>query len=78
MKLTKAERRVLTVLSMMHSHNGVRIPDQRASKDRVLQRLCDRNFVEILEDREGFHRYKVTDSGKCLIAPARQPILEST
>lgn len=75
MKLTKAERRVLTVLSMMHSRNGVRIPDQKASSDRVLQRLCARNFVEKLEDREGSHRYKITDRGIRLIAAATQPTI---
>jgi DNA-binding MarR family transcriptional regulator len=75
MKLTKAERRVLTVLSMMHGRNGVRIPDQKASADRVLQRLCARNFVEKIEDREGSHRYKITDSGITLIKTVSQPTL---
>lgn len=75
MKLTKAERRVLNVLSMMHGHNGVRIPDQKASADRALQRLCARNFVEKLEDREGSHRYKITDTGKSLLTPSSQPSL---
>jgi hypothetical protein len=75
MKLTKAERRVLTVLSMMHGRNGVRIPDQKASTDRALQRLCARNFVEKLEDREGSHRYKITDIGISQIKTVTQPTL---
>ena len=75
MKLTKAERRVLTVLSMMHGRNGVRIPDQKAYTDRTLQRLCARNFVEKLEDREGSHRYKITDSGISQIKTLTQPTL---
>lgn len=74
MKLTKAERRVLTVISMMRGRNGIRIPDQQASSDRALQRLCKRNFVEKVYEHEGFHRYKITESGKSLIAAASQPV----
>jgi len=75
MKLTKAERRVLTVLSMMHSRNGVRIPDHKASADRALQRLCDRKFVEKIADREGSHRYKITEIGINQLKALTQPTL---
>lgn len=70
MNLTEAERRVLRALSMMHSRNGILIPDQQALGDSALQRLCAEQLVEKCAEREGFHRYKVTDSGRSLATAA--------
>lgn len=62
MKLTKAEERVLKVLTMMQGR-GILIPDEQAATDQALQRLCKKNLVMKQAEKEGFHRYRITDTG---------------
>lgn len=70
-KLTKSEQRVLKVLAMMRA-NGILIPDEQAFGDRALQRLCKKAFVEMRAERDGFHRYKLTEAGLGLLAAPAQ------
>jgi hypothetical protein len=72
MKLTEGEQRVLKVLAMMRANAGILIPDEQAFADRALQRLCKKAFVEKRAEREGFHRYKLTESGMGLLAAPAQ------
>ena len=69
MKLSKAEQRVLKVLTMMHGR-GILIPDEQATSDEALQRLCQKNLVLKSAEKEGFHRYKITDVGASEITAA--------
>ena len=70
MNLTKAEQQVLKALSMRRENKGILIPDQQAQADQALQQLCSKNVVEKHNEREGFHRYKLTDTGMSLLAAA--------
>jgi DNA-binding PadR family transcriptional regulator len=71
MKLTKAEERVLKVLTMMHGR-GILIPDEQATGDHALQRLCKKNLVVKSTEKEGFHRYQITEIGVSEITAASQ------
>lgn len=72
MELTKGEERVLKVLAMRRANSGILIPDEQAFADQALQRLCTNAFVEKRAEREGFHRYKLTETGMGLLAASVQ------
>ena len=72
MNLTEGEQRVLKVLAMRRANSGILIPDAQADADGALQRLCKKAFVEKRAEREGFHRYTLTEVGLGLLtAPAQ-------
>src|SRR5690554_4437679 len=63
MRLTKAEQKVLKVLTMMQGR-GILIPDEQAEKDTALQNLCRKKLAVKISEREGFRRYRHTGKGR--------------
>lgn len=55
----------------MMQGRGILIPDEQAEKDTALQNLCKKKLAVKISEREGFHRYKLTDKG------ASQPTVSS-